>query len=203
VLELELAPLDGCADEDAPLEGVEESELEPDVLPAPAAPLGELDEAPPLALSFFCVSLEELDELEPEGAGAAVVPEAELEDEPGVALGEVVAPEPDGEVVEDDEVEPAGAREAPPLSALLQPAIMAPPNATEIASARVETFMWPPWLGYGKEAARIGPRILRSNPSAGCFIQFFMVGAVSELFGPAWSPLRWKSRCCSACFGST
>src|SRR5204863_6281025 len=28
--------------------------------------------------------------------------------------------------------------------------------------------MWPPWLGYGKEAARIGPRLLRDN--LGCLI---------------------------------
>jgi hypothetical protein len=132
-----------------------------DVEPAPAEPLGddeeleldgELDEAPPLALSFFCVSLELDEELEglaldgEELDGELVVPEAEPEDEPGVALGEVVAPEPEGEVVE-DEVEPAGAREA--LSDLLQPAINAPPNARETARARVETFMWPPWLGYG------------------------------------------------------
>jgi hypothetical protein len=151
------------------LELDEESLLEP----APAEPLGELldgaaleeDEEPPLALSFFWTSIEVDEELEPEGVeGEAVVPEAELEDE-GAVLGELVAPEPDGLVVEDDDVEPAGARDAP-LSVLLQPAIIAPPNAREIARARVETFMWPPWLGYGKEAARIGPRILRSNPAA-------------------------------------
>lgn len=111
-------------------------------------------------MSFFCASLELEDELD--GAGALVVPEAELEDEPGVALGElvvpepdieleepgVVAPEPDGEVVEDEDDAPAGALE-PPLSALLQPAIIAPPNARETARARVESFIWPPWLGYG------------------------------------------------------
>jgi hypothetical protein len=116
-------------------------------------------------LSFFCTSTDVDEELEPEGVeGEAVVPEAELEEE-GEVLGELVAPEPEG-VVADDELDPAGPREAPPLSDLLQPAIIAPPNAREIARARVETFMWPPWLGYGKEAARIGPRILRSNPAA-------------------------------------
>jgi hypothetical protein len=182
------------------------------VLPAPAAPLGvdellldgEELEAPPLALSFFCTSIEVDEELEPEPEGVAlddgedVVPEAELEEEPGV----VVAPEPDGEVVEDEELEPAGPREAP-LSDLLQPAIMAPPKARETARARVESFIWPPWLGYGKEAARIGPRMLRSHPGCLGFTQFFIVGAVSALFGPALSPLRWKSRCWSACLGST
>src|SRR3954465_9531069 len=30
-----------------------------------------------------------------------------------------------------------------------------------------------------------------------------MGGAGRELFGPAWSPLCWKSRCWSACLGST
>jgi hypothetical protein len=148
------------------------------VAPAPAEPLGveeleledgELDEEPPLALSFFWMSTEVDEELEPDGGvlddeGAAVVPEAELEDEPGVALGEVVAPEPEGVVVDEDELDPAGPRVG--LSDLLQPAIIAPPNARETASASVESFIWPPWLGYRKEAARIGPRILRSNPAA-------------------------------------
>jgi len=196
------------------------------VLPAPAEPLGVdeleldgelLDEAPPLALSFFASSDEDDEELAPGvelDEGELVVPEAELEDEPGVALGElvvpepdmeledepgVVAPEPDGEVVEDEDVEPAGALE--PVSDLLQPAIIAPPNARETARARVESFMWPPWLGYGKEAARIGPRRLRSYPAARIF--HLRSGVVSGLFGPAWSPLCWKSRCCADDFGST
>ena len=161
-------------------------------------------------MSFFGASLELEDELD--GAGALVVPEAELEDEPGVALGELVVPEPDMEpepvvapepegVVELEDDAPLGAFE-PALSDLLQPAIIAPPNARETARARVESFIWPPWLGYGVEAARIGPRILRSHPAADGFA-YFVVGAVSELFGPAWSPLCWKSRCWAADFGST
>jgi hypothetical protein len=175
---------EGWAEEDELLDGEDESELEPDVLPAPAEPLGEVElddedgvllEEPPLALSFFCRSTEVDEELEPEGValedgelddGELVVPEAELE-ELGAVLGEEVAPEPDGEVVDEDEDEPAGAREAPPLSALLQPLITAAPNARETARARVENFMGPPWLGYGKEAARIGPQILRSHLAAG------------------------------------
>jgi hypothetical protein len=194
------------------------------VLPAPAEPLGDeleldgelLDEAPPLALSFFASSdVEDDEELAPGvellegelvvpeaeledgelGAGAAVVPEAELEDEPGV----LVEPEPEGVVALEEEA-PAGAFE--PVSALLQPAIIAPPNARETARARVENFMGPPWLGYGKEAARIGPGMLRSHPATDDFAHF-VVGAASGLFGPAWSPLCWKSRCCADDFGST
>jgi hypothetical protein len=172
---LDELPEDGAGADDEDDDGDEELEsLE--VEPAPAEPLGvdeelelgELDEAPPLA-SFFCesVELEELEpEPEPEGValeldGELVVPEAELEDEPGV----VVAPEPEG-VVALEEDAPPGAREAPPLSDLLQPAIIAPPKARETARARVENFIGPPWLGYRKEAARIGPQILRSHPAA-------------------------------------
>lgn len=209
VVESLLEPLeDGVEDDDEEL-GDEELSL---VEPAPAEPLGvelelelegELDEAPPLALSFFCASLELEDELDGEldeldGAGALVVPEAELEDEPGVALGELVVPEPDMEleepgvvapepegVVELEDEAPAGAFE-PPLSDLLQPAIIAPPNARETAIARVESFIWPPWLGYGEEAARIGPRILRSHPRCLVFhrrrrVRAFRPGLVAAL----------------------
>ena len=156
MLELELAP----PDEESLLDGVLELEDEPElgccvVEPAPAEPLEEPDgagaaleddEEPPLALSFFWTSIEVDEELEPEGAvllaGALVVPEAEFEDEPGA----LVAPEPDGEVVVEDEDAPAGAR--PALSPLSQPASAAAPNAREIERAKVESFMRPPWLGY-------------------------------------------------------
>jgi len=191
VAELELEPFaepdaapeaepEGCALDDVEGDAPDEDE-EPlgcwVVLPAPAEPpLEELeegaalddDEAPPLALSFFWMSTEVDEELEPEGAalepeGDDVVPEAELEDEPGAVLGEAV--EPDGAVVldEDEPVAP-GARLALLLSP--QPARTAAPNAMETAIARVESFMWPPWLGYRKEAARIGPRLLRLHPRA-------------------------------------
>jgi hypothetical protein len=150
----------GCVVEPAPAEPLGVAELELD-----GAVLDEDDEEPPLALSFFWMSIEVDEELEPGAVlGAVVVPEAELEDEPGAVLGAVVAPEPDGEVVDEDEVEPAGVREA--LSDLLQPLITAAPNARVTARARVETFMGPPWLGYGKEGARIGPRMLRSHQAA-------------------------------------
>src|SRR5205814_2627249 len=89
--------------------------------------------------------------------------------------GAVVAPEPAGVVVEEDELAPAGARG---FSDLLQPAITAAPNARETARANVESFMGPPWLGYRKEAARIGPRILRSHPRCLIFHRRRRVGAL-------------------------
>jgi hypothetical protein len=243
VLELELAPEDGWAEDDAPLDGCDELELplaegwaeleledELGVLgcvvePAPAEPLrleelepdGAALEEPPLALSFFCRSIEVDEELEPGSfdlilAGHVIEHVAEpkrfaeraadplkrwklspidlkarqLYDaygrarvDPELPLTERrhrlrrhgldarerrrLLPQPDGEVVEDEELAPAGARE---VSDLLQPAIMAPPNARDTARANVESFMGPPWLGYEREAARIGPRILRSHPAA-------------------------------------
>lgn len=170
--ELELAPEDGCAWLDEPeveplVDGCEELELEDELeslgccveAPAPAEPLmleepepegwaleldgavvDDEDEEPPLALSFFWMSIEVDEELEPAPEGAAV--------------------EPEGAVVL-DELDDAGAR-----SRLLspQPARTAAPNVIETATAMVESFMWPPWLGYRKEAARIGPRLLRLYP---------------------------------------
>jgi hypothetical protein len=144
--ELELAPEPLCVPEAEP-EGCAEVELEAppddgcDVLePAPAAPplvepeldgaALEDDEAPPLALSFFWMSTEVDEELEPELDGAG--------------LGVAELPAPDGEVVLAELDAPAGARL---LSARSQPVRTAAPNAMETASARVESFMWPPWLG--------------------------------------------------------
>ena len=109
-----------------------------------------LEPAPaPLALSFLFRSIAVDEELEPDGAvlGAAVVPLADEDDEPeGVAL---VAP--DGEVAE---------RSAPRSHAVISVA----PSARETATAMVESLMWPPWLGYIYEAARIGPRLLNHHP---------------------------------------
>lgn len=142
-------------------------ELSPDVEPAPAVPPvvedeeldGLVDEdEPPLALSFFWMSIEVDEELEPEGAvlvlgvpladeddepdgevlGAAVVPLAD-EDELGAVLGEVVAPE--GALVV-EELEDA-------LSARSHPASTAAPNARETARANVENFMWCGLRGWG------------------------------------------------------
>ncbi|HEY5897995.1 MAG TPA: hypothetical protein VIV54_10545 [Burkholderiales bacterium] len=131
------------------------------VAPAPAVPLplvdeeldGLVDEEPPLALSFFWMSTEVDEELEPDGAvlGAAVVP-ADEDEEPD---GEVVAPE--GAVVDEELDE----RSAPRSHAVSSVA----PSAMETATAMAESLMWPPWLGYVLQRARIGPRMLRSNQS--------------------------------------
>jgi len=166
----------GAADEELLLDGEDESELDPDVLPAPAEPLGvedelelgELDEAPPLA-SFFCESAELDEELEPEPDGVALELDGEpvvLEAEPEAEPGEV-APEPEG-VVELEEDAPPGALE-PALSDLLQPAINAPPNARETARARVENFMWPPWLGQERRSKDRAANITQ-QPAARFFI---------------------------------
>ncbi len=110
------------------------------------------EDEPPLAWSFFVVSVEldeELDGLDMLGEvvpeaddeelgvlGVAVVPLADEEEEPGV-LGEVVAPE--GEVVDDELDE----RSAPRSHAVISVA----PSARETATAMVESLMEPPWLG--------------------------------------------------------
>lgn len=184
-LELEL----GWFDDDVPLEdwsldepdeeGVLEDEDDGLVLvePAPALPLlmpeldGELDDEddePPLALSFFCRSIEVDEELEPDGLVLGDAPPAAEEDEePGVVLGEAVVPladedeepgvavAPEGEVVEEELEE----RSAPRSHAVRSDA----PSASETATAMVESLMWPPWLGYGYKGARIGPRLLRCH----------------------------------------
>ena len=116
--------------------------------------LDEDEDDPPLALSFLFRSIDVDEELEPEGEvvlGAAVVPLADEDEEPeGAVLGEVVAP--DGEVVEDELEERSAARSHAVISVA--------PSASETATARVETLMWPPWLGYWKAGANIGPRLL-------------------------------------------
>ena len=154
-----------------PLEDGADEDDEDGVLlaPAPAAPplvpeLGaELDDddAPPLA-GLLVVSLE-LDELEPEGLALGELLEPDEDALPeGDVLGEVVAPpladeddEPEGGVVEpegavDEELEE---RSAPRSHAVISEA----PSARETATARVESLMWPPWLGYLMQRARIGP----------------------------------------------
>ena len=147
--------------------GVSVEELEPEPLAAGAElelePLAAGAELEPLpAPAFFSLSvLEELElelgllgvaaelELEPDGElGVVAEPDAELELD-GEDGGVVVLPLPE---VADEPVLPA----LPPLSP--QPAIIAPPNARETATAKVETFMWPPWLGYREGRARSEPR---------------------------------------------
>jgi hypothetical protein len=112
--------------------------------PAPAEPLGllELDGAlldededePPLAWSFLLMSTEVDEELEPGAVlGEVVVPPADEDEEPD---GDVV--EPEGAV--EDELDE---RSAPRSHAAISDA----PSARETATARVESLMWPPWLG--------------------------------------------------------
>lgn len=166
----ELEP-DGLALEEPLEDGVDEDDEDGVLLaPAPAAPplVPELDgeeldddDAPPLA-GLLVVSLE-LDELEPEGLALGVLLEPDEDALPeGEVLGEVVAPpladedeEPDGEVVE-----PEGAvdEELEDLSAPRSHAVISEaPSARETATARVESLMRPPWLGYLMQGARIGP----------------------------------------------
>ena len=134
--------------------------------PAPAAPplvleLGEeLDEAPPLA-GFLVESLE-LEELDGEDELAPGVVEPEDDALPDGELdGDEVVPladeddEPEGDVVEPEgEVD----EELDDLSAPRSHAVNSDaPSARETATASVESLMWPPWLGYVIQRARIGP----------------------------------------------
>jgi hypothetical protein len=183
---------------------VPELELSPEVAPLPAEPLEDgledEDDAPPPDW-LFCwsglVADELLDGEELDGE-ELIEPEAEPEDD---GVDGVVAPlddEDDGEVDDGlDEVldEPVAARSEPPLSHAVSKLA---PSAMETAIARVESLMWPPWLGYlgveqglGRAARHLSTYLLR------------VCGAVSALFGPATSPDSWKSRCWFAWLGST
>jgi len=156
------ASLDGLALEELLEDGLDEDDgvLEE---PAPAAPplvleLGEeLDEAPPLA-GLLVESLE-LDEDDGEDELAPGVVEPEDDALPDGELdGELVVPladedeEPEGDVVE-PEGEVVEELEPPRSHAVISDA----PSARETATASVESLMWPPWLGYVKQRARIGP----------------------------------------------
>ncbi len=167
------------------LGGVEELDEDEDGVllePAPAAPLGllELDgevldedeDEPPLALSFLLRSIEVDEELE---LGGVVVPPADDE----------------GAVVEDELDERSAARSHAVIAARSHAVISDAPSARETATAIVESLMGPPWLGYERKRARIGPRLLRRNPAspaASVLGQLFDVGCVSLLRGPAESP---------------
>jgi len=91
----------------------------------------EDDEAPPPAWSFFSMELED-EELEGDGVDGVLVAPDEDED------GEV-----DGVVVLDEA--PVAARSLPARSHAVS---RLAPSAMETAIAMVESFMWPPWLGY-------------------------------------------------------
>ncbi|MBV9189012.1 MAG: hypothetical protein JOZ85_00900, partial [Betaproteobacteria bacterium] len=157
-MELELDDGVDELDDDGVLESEDDGVLlEPDAalgveLELDGVLLDEDEDDPPLALSFLFRSIEVEDEFEPDGAvlGAAVVPLADEDVEPD---GEVVAP--DGEVVADELDERSAARSHAVISVA--------PSAIETASAIVETLMWPPWLGYWKAGANIGPRLLNHH----------------------------------------
>ncbi|MFN2646748.1 MAG: hypothetical protein ABR570_17305 [Burkholderiales bacterium] len=166
----ELEP-DGLAALDEPLEDGVDDDEEDGVLeePAPAAPPvvpeldGEelLDElAPPLA-GLLLVSLEpEEDELEGEDelAPGVVAPEDEALPE-GELLGEEVVPLADDDEPEGDVVAPEGEvdEELEDLSAPRSHAVISDaPSARETATARVESLMWPPWLGYEMREQGLG-----------------------------------------------
>ena len=156
---------DGLALEELLLDGLDEDDgvlLEP----APAAP-PELDgeelddDAPPLA-GLLVVSLELDDELEPDGLALGELLEPDEDALPeGDVLGEVVAPPDDDEEPDGEVVAPEGAvldEELEDLSAPRSHAVISEaPSARETATARVENLMWPPWLGYLIQGARIGP----------------------------------------------
>jgi len=148
--------LDGLALEELLEDGLDEDDgvLEE---PAPAAPplvleLGEeLDDAPPLA--GLLVESVELDDEELDGedelAPGVVEPEDDALPE-GELLGDEVVPLADEDEPEGDVVEPEGevVEELDDLSAPRSHAVISDaPSARETATARVESLMWPPWLG--------------------------------------------------------
>ena len=125
--------------------------VDPDEPPEPpVAPLPELDLSASLLDELLELGLleelggvaEELEELEPDG-GVLGVTVAELDEElePDGVDGVVVAPLP-----EVDEERSAAGRSGPRS----QPPIKVAPSARETATARLENFMWPPWLGTRK-----------------------------------------------------
>jgi hypothetical protein len=126
---LELALEEGCAE--LPPEAAPDlpASMVTDVLDEPLGAAAE----PPEGVA------EELED-EPGAAGAAVPPEAELDEEPGAVDGDGVAlslralelDEPGADDVRSGPLSPQAAR----------------PSARATATARVESFMCPPWLGY-------------------------------------------------------
>jgi hypothetical protein len=113
------------------------------------APLPELELELDLSVLLGGVA-EELDELEPEGGVLGVTltePDEELEPD---GVDGVVVPLPE---VDEDEEERSAAGRSGPRS---QPVRVAP-SARETAATRIETFMWPPWLGTQEGIARSEP----------------------------------------------
>jgi hypothetical protein len=146
--ELEPEPLAAGAELELPELGALE-------VPEPlVAPLPELD----LSVLLLSVLLEELlelgaldggvaaelDELEPAGGVTVAEPDVELEPD---GVDGVVVPLPE---VDDEEERSAAGRSGPRS----QPVRVAP-SARETAATRIETFMWPPWLGYSRRYCKI------------------------------------------------
>jgi hypothetical protein len=151
VLSLEELELAAGAELEEPVEPLAEPLLAPEsalgasVLEELLLELGALEELGGVA--------EELDELEPAGGllGFTVTePDVELEPDGGV-VGVVVAPLPE---VEDEDERSAAGRSGPRS----QPPIRVAPSARETATANVENFMRPPWLGTQEGRARYEPR---------------------------------------------
>lgn len=128
-----------------------ELELELGLLELGLLALGEAalepPEAEPDAEPDFVVSLD----------ADPLIPAEELDEEPGLD-GEVDALPPlDGEVLGEVavlELEEPGAVEVLPESPRSH---AASPNASATATASVESFMFPPWLGYGNRRATSAP----------------------------------------------
>lgn len=97
----------------------------------------------------------ELDELDPAGGVTVAEPDVELEPD-GAVDGVVVAPLPE---VEDEDERSAAGRSGPRS----QPPIRVAPSARETATAKVENFMEPPWLGTQEGRARYEPRSTASR----------------------------------------
>jgi len=132
-----------------------------------------------LAGSFAgSVAPEELEGALPEeldGALPLVEPEAPPEAEPELDFGVVAELPPEGEVDEDElepELDGGGVVDEGEDELLLLPLVPLPalppplswpqaarPKAMATASANVESFMCPPWLGIRKTAAKNGPGV--------------------------------------------
>ncbi len=114
-------------------------------------------------------------ELDLEGSLAGSLAPEELEDDDDGELGGVAELPPEGELDEvEPDVEDGGVDDGDeellllplvplaPLPALPPPLSWpqaARPRAMATATANVESFMGPPWLGMGKEAAKNGPGV--------------------------------------------
>jgi hypothetical protein len=97
-------------------------------------------------------------ELLPEVAPPEAAPELDL----GAGLGVGAELPPEGEVDEDElepELDGGGVEDVLDLPLPLSWPQAARPKAMATASASVESFMCPPWLGIRKKAAKNGPGV--------------------------------------------